>query len=93
MAKSYDVFKRAPVPGAMTKEMSMLTNREFNALPQVRMGRRELLAGLAAGTVFPFAAAGCTAENPDLGRRQLMLVSDAQIAQLSDQTWQAARQQ
>ena len=70
----------------------MLTEAEFNALPKVRMGRRELLAGLAAGTVFPFAAAGCTADNPELGRRQLMLVSDAQIAQLSAQTWQAARQ-
>ncbi|WBQ13273.1 M48 family metallopeptidase [Hyphomonadaceae bacterium BL14] len=70
----------------------MLTQTEFNALPKVRLGRRELLAGLAAGTVFPFAAAGCTADNPELGRRQLMLVSDAQIAQLSDQTWQAARQ-
>jgi len=92
MAKSYDAFTLQPVPVAMTKGLPMLTDREFNALPKVRMGRRDLLAGLAAGTVFPFAAAGCTVDNPELGRRQLMLVSDAQIAQLSDQTWAAARQ-
>jgi len=51
------------------------------------MDRRELLMGLAVGTVVPLVA-GCTAHNEALGRSQLMIVSDAQIAQLSQQTWQ-----
>ncbi len=62
------------------------------ALPPVRMDRRELLLGLATGAVVPFVA-GCTAHNEALGRSQLMLVSDAQIAQLSQQTWQQALRQ
>lgn len=48
--------------------------------------RRELIIGLAAGTVLPLAS-GC-AENAALGRSQLMLVSDAQLAQMSAQAWQ-----
>ncbi|MFP4518604.1 MAG: M48 family metallopeptidase [Oceanicaulis sp.] len=64
---------------------------DAEALPQVTMGRRELLLGLAAGTVFPFVS-GC-AENAALGRSQLMLVSPQQIAQLSAQTWRTALQQ
>jgi len=67
-----------------------MNQAEFDALPKVRMGRRELLLGLAAGTVIPFMPA--CAENPELGRSQLMLVSDQQIAQLSAQTWQASLQ-
>lgn len=50
------------------------------------MNRRELIIGLAAGTVVPFVS-GC-ADNAALGRSQLMLVSDGQLAQLSDQAWQ-----
>lgn len=61
-------------------------------LPVVRMDRRELLMGLAVGTVVPFVG-GCTAHNEALGRSQLMLVSDAQIAQLSQQTWQQSLRQ
>lgn len=49
------------------------------------MRRRELIIGLAAGTVLPLASA--CADNPALGRSQLMLVSDAQLAQLSAQAW------
>lgn len=50
------------------------------------MRRRELLIGLAAGTVLPLAS-GC-AENQALGRSQLMLVSDSQLTQMSNQAWQ-----
>ncbi len=49
------------------------------------MRRREVLIGLAAGTMIPFIS-GC-AENAALGRSQLMLISDAQLAQLSAQAW------
>tara|TARA_R110000744_G_scaffold376026_2_gene490012 strand:- start:32003 stop:32797 length:795 start_codon:yes stop_codon:yes gene_type:complete len=48
--------------------------------------RREILIGLAAGTMLPFISA--CAENAALGRSQLMLISDAQLTQLSAQAWQ-----
>jgi len=43
--------------------------------------RRSVLGGLAA-----LAAAGCT-ENASTGRRQLVLVDDAQLADLADASW------
>lgn len=54
--------------------------------PTSLVRRRELIIGLAAGTVLPLAN-GC-AENPTLGRSQLMLVSDSRLAQMSNQAWQ-----
>jgi predicted Zn-dependent protease len=59
-------------------------------LPVVTMSRRKILMGLAAGYVVPLAAC---AENPALGRSQFMVVSDAQLAQMADQTWQDALSQ
>jgi predicted Zn-dependent protease len=53
--------------------------------PSSLMHRREILMGLAAGSIVPFVS-GC-AENAALGRSQLMLVSDGQLAQLSEQAW------
>jgi len=53
------------------------------------MDRRRLVTGLAAGTVVAFAA-GC-AQNTALGRRQLLLVDDAQLAQLSAASWDQIR--
>ncbi len=50
----------------------------------VVMNRREILAGLAAGTVF--AVSGCTT-NPETGRSQLILVSEGQLAQLAASSW------
>ncbi len=47
----------------------------------VVLSRRELVVGLAAGTVV-----ACTV-NPETGRNQLMLVSDGQLAQLSQGAW------
>ena len=54
------------------------------------MRRREVLIGLAAGTMIPFIS-GC-AENAALGRSQLMLISDAQLTQLSAEAWQESLQ-
>lgn len=51
----------------------------------VELSRRALLRGLAAGSVV--ALAGC-AENMALGRSQLILVSDDQLAALSLTSWQ-----
>lgn len=50
----------------------------------VKMNRREIMLGLAAGSVVAFT--GCT-YNPELGRDQLMLVSDGQLASLASQAW------
>ncbi|MGF1454416.1 MAG: M48 family metallopeptidase [Alphaproteobacteria bacterium] len=58
------------------------------------MNRRELVSGLAAGTVVAFAGgtSGCV-ENPALGRRQMLLVTDEQLAALSQSAWSQLRQQ
>lgn len=54
------------------------------------MDRRRLVAGLAAGSVVAFSG-GC-AQNAALGRKQLLLVDDAQLAQLSAASWQQIRE-
>lgn len=59
------------------------------------MSRRELVSGLASGTVVAFSGAalsGCVT-NEALGRSQLMLVSDGQLAQLASGSWRQALQQ
>ena len=61
---------------------------DIDALPRVNMGRREILRGLAAGTVFPLTAAGCAS-----GGFAEALVSDQQILQASSMAWQEALQQ
>ena len=53
----------------------------------VTMSRRQLVVGLAAGTVV-----ACTV-NPVTGRSQLMLVSDAQLQQMSAGAWDEAKAQ
>jgi predicted Zn-dependent protease len=55
------------------------------------MGRRELLQGLAAGTVI--ATLPACATNPETGRSQLVFVSDQQLAQMSASSWTQIRQQ
>ena len=64
-------------------------------LPTVTMSRRDLITGLASGSVVAFSGAsvsGC-ATNEALGRSQLLLVSDGQLAQLAAQSWTQALQQ
>lgn len=61
-------------------------------LPTVVMDRRELLTGLASGSVVAFTAGAC-ATNEALGRSQFLLVSDDQLAQLSAGAWQQALQE
>ena len=66
-----------------------------NKRPTVTMSRRDLINGLASGSVFAMtgaAASGC-ATNEALGRSQLLLVSDGQLAQLAAQSWTSALQQ
>lgn len=62
-----------------------LSQDEIDRLPRVSMGRREILIGLAAGTVVPLVA-GCATD----GGVGQFLVSDQQIMQASDMAWQEA---
>jgi len=54
------------------------------AHPPIRMSRREIMLGLAAGSIVAFT--GCT-YNAALDRRQLMLVSQSQMNALSARAW------
>lgn len=67
----------------MTDEVALDRSRT------VVMSRRELICGLAAGTVV--AVSGC-ATNPETGRSQLILVSGDQLASLSAQSWRQIRE-
>jgi predicted Zn-dependent protease len=58
--------------------------------PIVRLNRRQLVQGLASGSVVAFAA-GCSA-SPVTGRQQLILVSNEQLAQLSSGAWEEVKQ-
>jgi len=51
----------------------------------VFLTRRQLVSGLAAGSVV--ALSGCVT-NPETGRSQLMLVSDGQLSQAAAASWQ-----
>jgi len=66
-----------------------------NHPPTVTMSRRELICGLAAGSVVAFSGGSLTgcATNEALGRSQLLLVSDEQLAQMASQSWAQALQQ
>ena len=69
--------------------------QESKQQPTIAMSRRELITGLASGSVIAFSGAsmsGCTT-NEALGRSQLLLVSDGQLAQLASQSWSQALQQ
>ena len=61
-------------------------------LPTVTMSRLDLITGLASGSVVAFAGAGVSEcmTNDALGRSQLLLVSDAQLAELAAQSWTQA---
>ena len=63
--------------------------------PTVTLSRRELINGLASGAVIALsatAAPGCTT-NEALGRSQLLLVSDEQLAEMAAQSWSQALEQ
>ena len=57
----------------------------------VTMSRREIVKGLAAGTVVVLAP-GCT-YNEELGRSQLLFVSSDQMAQLAASAWTDLKKQ
>jgi predicted Zn-dependent protease len=53
--------------------------------PKVRLSRRGIIMGLAAGSVFPFVS-GC-ATNAATGESQLLLFGDDQIASMAATAW------
>lgn len=53
--------------------------------PRVRLSRRGIIMGLAAGSVFPFVS-GCTT-NAATGDSQLLLFGDDQIASMAATAW------
>lgn len=57
----------------------------------VEMSRRDIIRGIAAGSVVVLAP-GCT-YNEELGRSQLLFVSSGQMAQLASSAWSDLKQQ
>ncbi len=53
--------------------------------PRIKMSRRAIITGLAAGTVLPFVSS-CTT-NPETGRNQFLLVGNDQIAGMASAAW------
>src|SRR5690606_21790446 len=68
----------------------MDVNLTFFDQKPIELNRRQLVKGLAAGYIV--ALSGCV-ENQALGRQQLLLVSEAQMTQLSASAWSQIRQQ
>ena len=62
---------------------------EFLDRKPIEMNRRQLVKGLAAGYIV--AVGGCV-QNQQLGRQPLLLVSEAQMTQLSASAWNQIRQ-
>lgn len=59
--------------------------------PRVRMSRRAIISGIAAGTVLPFATACST--NPETGRSQFLLMGDAEVANMAATAWTEMKSQ
>ena len=62
---------------------------KLNGMDVVQMSRRDMVRGLAAGTVLavtPAALSGCST-NPETGASQFILVSDGQLAQMAAASW------
>jgi predicted Zn-dependent protease len=75
--------------GLGREEMEAMT--EVRVLPiKIEMSRREIVRGLAAGSVV--ALSGC-AYNEELGRSQLVFVSSGQMAQLAASAWTDLKRQ
>lgn len=58
--------------------------------PKVKLSRRAIICGLAAGSVFPITS--CTT-NPYTGEQEFNLFSDAQIGQMASAAWQDIKAQ
>ena len=59
--------------------------------PRVNLSRREIIRGLAVGSVVPIVS-GCVT-NSETGRSQLLLVDEATIASMATSAWTEMKQQ
>lgn len=62
-----------------------------NGEPRVSLSRRDIIRGIAAGTLVAVAP-GC-AYNEELGRNQFLMVGGEQMAQLASASWSQLKQQ
>lgn len=82
-----DFEKNGPTPKRgepMSEIVTVPTSIRLDTTRTVTLSRRDIVRGLACGSIVAFA--GC-AENPEIGRSQLILVSDGQLAQLALSSW------
>ncbi len=68
-----------------------ISDEELAKAPRVHLSRREIIRGLAIGTVFPIVA-GCQT-NSDTGVNQFLLVSEGQVAEMAVTAWQEMKKQ
>jgi len=70
-----------------------LPNDVYEAAPRIKLSRRAIITGLAAGTILPIAT-GC-ATNPVTGANQMILpgFDNASLAQMSRAAWSDMKRQ
>jgi len=79
------------VPSARSQRGRTAMTIKFLDQAPMTISRRKLVQGLASGSIVAVAA-GCV-QNQSIGRSQLMLVSDGQIAQMASASWNALKQE
>lgn len=68
-----------------------ISNEELEKAPRIALSRREIITGLAVGSVVPIVS-GCTT-NPATGRSQFLLVDEGTVAQMAESAWTEMKQQ
>ena len=68
------MIERIKIDGALLKDA-----------PEIKLSRRGIIMGLAAGTVFPIVSS-CTI-NPDTGEQELAFMGEQQIAAMAATAW------
>ena len=68
-----------------------ISNKIINEAPRVQLSRREIIRGLAVGSVIPIVTS-CTT-NPETGTSQFLLVGEGQIAQMAASAWTEMKSQ
>ncbi|MEO0817175.1 MAG: M48 family metalloprotease [Pseudomonadota bacterium] len=66
-------------------EKIKVDGRHLERAPKIELSRREIICGLAAGSVVPIVS-GCST-NPYTGEQELNFFSDAQIGQMAATAW------
>ena len=69
----------------LSEERVDLPEGFMETAPRINMGRREIVMGLAAGSVLPIVSSCST--NPETGRSQFAFLGDQQIAAMAASAW------